>query len=207
MRSILTVTALATAAGVAIAACDGAAPTDSIEATAHDHDAALAGPSPAFQKKMAELRKWSAPFHNLDAAAAAGYDLNFGCVDETVNGVDPSIARGMGYHVTRGDVDIVNDGVIDIDQPEFLVYAPHQNDAQLPKEERLRAARLVAFDYYVPASEWLDPDPPEFFGMPFHWSEAFQGWIRHFYLWGNNPDGITSDFNPATALCTELLNP
>lgn len=187
--------------------CDDAVVAGGIHA-GHAQDPLLAkSASPEVQQKIAELRAWSAGFHNPDNAAAAGYTANIGCIDETAVGVDPSIARGMGYHVTRGDKDIVGDGIIDIDEPEFLVYAPHERDAELPKSERLAAARLVGFDYYIPAALWTDPNPPEFFGVPFNWSEAFQGWIRHIYLWGNNPQGQFEDFNSAVSLCTTLLDP
>lgn len=166
-----------------------------------------ASTSPQVMQKIAELREWSAPFHDLEKAAEAGYTVNIGCIDETIGGVDPSVARGMGYHVTRGDMDLIGDGVVDIDQPEFLVYAPHERDTDLPKEERLAAARLVSFDYFVPGALWTDPNPPEFFGDPFNWSEVFQGWMRHINLWGHNPEGMFEDFNADVRLCTELLSP
>jgi hypothetical protein len=178
-------------------------------ATAHAHagaplDASL---STDVQKRVADLRRWTAPFHDLGKAADAGYTFNIGCIDETIDGVTPVDARGMGYHVTRGDKDIVGDGIVDIDEPEFLVYAPHPEDADLPKSDRLKRARLVALDYFVPGGLWTDPQPPEFFGQPFHWSNTFQGWVRHIYLWGHNPDGMFSNYNPAVGLCTELLSP
>lgn len=204
-RIPLVAASLGLALGVGVA-CDGPEPT---EATAVDHeDHFMAFPaSPDVNRKIADLRRWSASFHTLEGAAAAGYTVNIGCIDETVNGVDPNLARGMGYHVTRGDVDLVNDGAVDIDTPEFLVFAPHPLDAQIPKEERLGRARLIGFDYYVPAVDWPHSDPPEFFGVPFNWSEAFQGWIRHIWLWGNNPQGMYEDFNQAVPLCRELLSP
>lgn len=201
---------LLTVAGLALLAAGcGEVPLDSGTADPHHHpDPLLAADAPpAVQKKIAELRRWSASFHTLEGAAAAGYTANIGCIDETVNGVDPSVARGMGYHVTRGDKDVINDGVIDIDEPELLVFQPHPNDAKLPKEQRLAAARLIGFDYYIPGDQWTDPEPPQFFGEPFNWSNAFQGWIRHIYLWGHNPEGMFADFNAAVPLCTELLNP
>lgn len=180
------------------------AENDAVSTLQHEHASAKFSPSPEFQKKMAELRRWSAEFHNIEKAMEAGYTVMVACVDERVNGVDASEARGMGYHVTRGDVDLIGDGVLDIDMPEFLVYAPHPNDADLPPEERLKAARLVAFDYYLQVPIGDDPgDPPVFLGEELHWSTAFNGWIRHYWIWGHNPDGITSDFNPDVPLCTD----
>lgn len=187
--------------------CDDAGVAGGVHAQ-HGQDPLLAASAaPEVQVKIAELRRWSAEFHNPDKAAAAGYTAHIGCIDETLLGVDPSIARGMGYHVTRGDKDIIGDGIIDINEPELLVYAPHERDAELPKSERLAAARLVGFDYFIPGAVWTDPDPPEFFGVPFTWSDAFQGWMRHIYLWGNNPQGQFEDFNSDVRLCTTLLDP
>ena len=199
------------AAGACLAlllACAAEAPLPSTDGhTMHGQDPLLsAKAAPEIQRTIAELRRWSAPFHDLDAAAAAGYTVNLGCIDETLLGVPAATARGMGYHVTRGDIDLIGDGVVDIRMPELLVYAPHARDAEYPKDERLGKARLVGFDYYLP-----DPDrvltPPEFFGEPFNYSEAFQGWVRHIYLWGNNPEGMFEDYNSAVRLCTTLLDP
>jgi hypothetical protein len=206
-RSLIALATLSTI--LAYAACDGPQPTQVPQLPEHEPSMSMhhTNASPEVRRKIAELREWSASFHTLEGAAAAGYTQNIGCIDETLNGVDPSVARGMGYHLTRGDVDLIGDGVVDIDNPEFLVFAPHRLDDRLPKAERLGKARLVGFDYFVPASLWQQADPPEFFGVPFHWSEAFQGWMRHIYLWGNNPEGMFEDFNQATRLCTELLSP
>jgi hypothetical protein len=177
------------------------------ESPLHHHSLLLSpNASVEVQQAIAQLRRWSAPFHNLEKAAEAHYTVNIGCIDEVLMGVDPSVARGMGYHVTRGDENIV-DGRVDLFQPQFLVYAPHPRDAELPKEERLEAARLAGFDYFVPAALWPHPDPPEFFGEPFNWSEAFQGWMRHIYLWAHNPEGMFEDFNALVPLCTTHLDP
>lgn len=196
---------VAVAAGLIGLAC--AEDTPMASHASHDHEDPLlsAHAPPEVRKKIADLRRWSAPFHNLGKAAEAGYTINIGCIDETIVGVDPAVARGMGYHVTGPD--FAPDGTVDIDAPEFLVYAPHVNDAELPKEERLGAARLVGFDYFVPGDLWTEPDPPEFFGEQFNWSEAFQGWMRHIYLWGHNPEGMFEDFNAHVRLCTDLLDP
>lgn len=202
--AILTSAAVAFVLALGACADDPAGVTD---VAAHADPLLAANAAPDVQKKIAELRAWSAAFHDLDKAAEAGYTANIGCIDETIEGLAPSEARGMGYHVTRGDVDIVGDGVIDIDQPEFLVYAPHERDAELPKSERLGAARLVAFDYFVPGNLWTDPNPPEFFGEPFDWSDTFGGWVRHIYLWGHNSDGTFANYSPGVGLCTELLSP
>ena len=184
----------------------GDAPTAGSDAGTHAHADPLleANASPEIRKKVAELRRWSAKFHDLDEAAEAGYSVNIGCIDERVAGVDASVARGMGYHVTKPG--LIEDGVIDIDEPELLVYAPHERDAHLPKAERLGKARLIGFDYYLPDPDRV-LDPPEFFGIPFSYSEPFAGWVRHIYLWGHNPEGMFENYNQAVPLCTEILAP
>ncbi len=191
-----------------LVACSERSPTAEVVEADHHHGTMMhsAHATPEVQETIAQLRRWSAPFHNLQKAFDANYTVNIGCIDETVAGVDPSVARGMGYHVTRGDENIV-DGRVDIFQPQFLVYAPHPNEANMSKEERLGAARLAAFDYFVPGDLWPHADPPEFFGEPFHWSDEFQGWMRHIYLWFNNPEGIFVDWNAKVPLCAELLSP
>lgn len=198
---------LAIAAGTAglLVSCGEGGPTSDSTASHMSHDPLLdANASVEIRRKIAELRQWSAEFHDLTKAAEAGYTENIGCIDETVAGVSPAAARGMGYHVTKPG--LIEDGIIDIDAPELLVYAPHPRDASIPKSERLANARLIGFDYYLP-----DPDrvlePPEFLGQQFTYSEPFAGWVRHIYLWGHNPEGMFENYNSAVPLCTELLNP
>lgn len=190
---------------VLAAGCSSDAPTAQSTMASHMHQDPLlaADASPAERQKLAELKAWSAPFHDLDKAAAANYTTLFACIDETTVGVDPAVARGMGYHIMRGDVDLIHDGKVDIDQPEFLVYAPSVRDAELAPADRLKAARLVGFEYYLPGSP--DDPAPEFFGDPFDYSPQFGGWVRHIYLWGNNPEGLTENFNAKVPLCADPL--
>ena len=214
-RPILGAVALVAAGFIGLAACDGDMPTAVSSATGHDHDGTSLDvmirdeSRPDVRAQLVELRKLSARFHNIDGAIAAGYDFNIGCIDETLAGLDPSEARGMGYHVTMGGTDLVGDPAVNLLQPEFLVYAPSNNDASLPPAERVRAAKLVGFDYFVPGDPILgedDPNPPTLFGDALNWSPQFGGWMRHIYLWnGGNPDGLYEDCNPRVNLCTQLL--
>jgi hypothetical protein len=211
-RSIHALILLTGASALALVACDDAPPTEPGSADAAvgvasiDQLAERHGPN--INAQLAELRQKTAKWHDIDAAVADGYDLNIGCVDERVAGLPASEARGMGYHVTPSDAfgptGIIGnarpDGLLN---PELLVYAPAQNDADLPPESRVRASRLVGFDYFVPGSP--TDDPPTMFGDPYRWSEAFGGWMFHIYAWGHNPDGITTDWNPAVRLCTDLV--
>lgn len=214
-RPIFGAVALVATGFIGLAACDGDMPTTASSAADHDHygislDVMIQDESrPEVRAQLVELRRLSARFHNIDGAIAAGYDFNIGCIDETIAGLDPSEARGMGYHVTKSGTDLIGNPAVNLLEPELLVYAPADNDADLPEGQRVRAAKLVAFDYFVPGDPVLgenDPNPPTLFGDAFNWSPQFGGWMRHIYLWnGGNPDGLYEDFNPRVNLCTQIL--
>jgi hypothetical protein len=210
MRSVLRIThrLAIVAAGLMLATgCANDVPTSQSATMAGMHDDPLlsATASPEVQQALARLKAWSASFHDLDGAAAAHYDVLFAgrCIDETTVGVPRADAKGMGYHITRGDVNLVTDGKIDINEPEFLVYAPSVRDAEIAPADRLKASRLVGFEYFLPGTG--NETPPELFGEPFGYSPQFGGWVRHLYIWGNNPDGLTADFNSKVPLCADPL--
>lgn len=211
-RRILPAVGLAATVLVGLAACQQDQPTSGL--TGHDDLAPSLNmmiqneSRPEVRAQLVELKRVTAAFHDIDHALAAGYDFNIGCIDETLAGLDPSDARGMGYHVTKSGVDLVGDPDVNLLEPEFLVYAPSPQDASMPPGERVRAATLVGFDYFVPGGPLgeNDPNPPTLFGDPFNWSPTFQGWARHIYIWGGgNPDGLYEDYNPRVPLCTQLL--
>lgn len=203
---MVAIVAAATAATLGIA-CTGESPTEtSSAATAHADMFMGVGASPKAQAQYAELRQWLAPLHNPAKAADAGYTVLFGCIDETTVGVDASTARGMGYHVTAGNRDIVGDDVVSVTEPEFLVYAPAENDAELAPEDRLAAARLVAVEYFVPGTTNDEfHQPADILGGAFVWVDRFQGWARHVWVFGHNPDGINDNWNSAVRLCTDAI--
>ncbi|HLS47393.1 MAG TPA: hypothetical protein VK012_02675 [Gemmatimonadales bacterium] len=185
---------------LAVAACAGETPTEARGTAApHAHTPDFINAAPEVRAKLLELRRWSAPFHNLAKAAEAGYGVNFGCVDESMTGVPRELARGMGHHVGGGTDGLayVLDGVIDIDQPEFLVYAPARAGGGL------ETARLVGFDYFLPdptPENSLQPDP--ILGTEFVYNPGFDGWMAHIYLWGHNPEGMFENWNASVPLCT-----
>jgi hypothetical protein len=198
--------AAGTIAAVGIA-CTGEAPTEASSlAAAHGGMFMGAGSSDKAQAQYAELRQWLAPLHNSAKAAAAGYSALFGCIDETTVGVDASVARGMGYHVTAGNRDIVGDGVISVTEPEFLVYAPAENDAELAPEDRLAAARLVGVEYFVPGTtNDENHQPADVLGGAIVWVQRFQGCARQVWAIGNNTAAINDNWNTAVRLCTDAI--
>ncbi|HSL71957.1 MAG TPA: hypothetical protein VK864_17035 [Longimicrobiales bacterium] len=140
--------------------------------------------SPEINQRLDSLRMLVAPFHNFDKAVAAGYSVGVGCVSDPVLG-------GMGYHYTRADKDLINDGVVNLLEPEFLVYAPRKGGP--PK--------FSALDYFVPYNTWTSPEPPTLLGVPFMREDRFQAWVIHVWLYWNNPDGIFSNYNRDVPQC------
>lgn len=209
----LSILACIAGAAAGVAACGPDIPTDTADAT-HEHaapvlDVMISEESrPDVRRQLVELRRMTARFHNIDQAVRAGYDFNVGCIDETIAGLDPSEARGMGYHVTKSGTDLVGDPAVDLLEPEFLVYEPSRRDASLPEDQRLSNAKLIGVEYVVPGDPVLgpnDPNPPTLFGDPFDWSAPFQSWVRHIFIWDRNPDGLYANYNAAVPLCTQLL--
>lgn len=214
-RPLVTLTTFAVAGMLGFVACENQVPTaadagDPAAASEHvDHGPTLEAllkteTRPEVRAQILELGRVTARYHNIKHAVADGYDANVGCLDETLAGVDPSTARGMGYHVTRSEGNI--DGDLNFLEPEFLVYAPHKQDARLPVDQRVRKAKLIGVEYFIPSGLWTDPNPPELFGDPFDYNSVFDAWVRHIYLWKTNPEGIYENWNAAVPLCTQLLS-
>ena len=138
---------------------------------------------------LAEARKASAPFTDLNAALAAGYtkfpDLHGDCVDQPGQG-------GMGIHYLNASL---LDAALDPLRPEFLVYRQTQNG----KHE------LVALEYVVFAPVWdaMHEQPPVLFGHPMHlvrtpnrYGTTMPFYELHVWLWEHNPNGLFNDWNP-----------
>ena len=196
-RSILFIIALALVG----AACDQATMPDVTEdadldvmaraaqADAFTLDAASVGGDVAAQ--LADVRRLTAPFHNFQRAANAGWFAQLSpCV------ADPEMG-GMGYHF--GNPEYLENGILDPLKPEVLLYEPMKNG-------RLR---LVGVEYVVSFIPQLDEegnpipgipgDQPSLFGQDFDSSPhvgPFGSWTRHVSLWHNNPAGMFAPFNP-----------
>lgn len=171
---------LAAAAAIALAALTP-------DARAHGDPAAT---DFKLHQLLADARKTSAPFTDLQAALAAGYtkfpDLNGDCVDQPGQG-------GMGIHYVNAA--LVGDAELDPLRPEFLVYRPGADGRQ----------ELVALEYVVFAPVWdaLHPQPPVLFGHPMHlvrtpnrYGTPSPFYELHVWLWEHNPNGLFNDWNP-----------
>lgn len=194
--------AVAVATAASLAACD-AKPASNALATsptaigapgAHGHHASSSTGSaalaltPEIEQQLNALRAMTAPFHNFDKAVEAGYSVAAPaagvCISDPVRG-------GMGFHYTRGDKDLINDGVVNLLEPEFLVYAPKDNGG----------VKFAALDYFVPYTTWTQTDPPSLLGVPFQREDGFQAFVLHIWLYWHNPAGFFQNYNPSVPLC------
>lgn len=132
------------------------------------------------EKKLAEARKATRQYHDLDVAEEDGYVLADHCVS------NPDGEGAMGFHAGNfGKVD----GEMDHTDPEVLVY-----------EQRGNKKHLVAVEYLVISEEaptmfdhemhlFIPADHPQ---NPF----GQNVWALHAWIWRANPDGTFADFNP-----------
>jgi len=127
-------------------------------------------------RKLTDLRRATAAFHNVEKAEADGYSVDGPCIYHSELG-------GMGYHYVKPEL---MDGSINLLEPEMLVYEPKPNGH----------LRLVAVEYIVPFDAWVDEDPPSLFGQDFLPNEAGGFYALHVWLWRNNPSGMFFDWNP-----------
>lgn len=126
-------------------------------------------------KDLATLRRVTAGLHRFSAAMDAGWDTEITPCMFSAQG-------GMGYHYGRPEY--INDGKVQVDQPELLLFEPEKNGQ----------FRLVAVEYILPG---LPTDPaPSLFGRSFRYNTAFGVWALHAWVWQNNPSGIFEDWNP-----------
>ena len=147
--------------------------------------------SPGLQDELAQVRRATARFHDLDAAQAAGYELGW------VNGSGVRILTGcisnptagaMGYHYFNAD--LMADLNTDLLHPEALVYAPQGNGK----------LKLAAVEWVVRGQNSNPPgvsSPPSVLGMPMHILVPAVGfYVMHAWVWKHNPAGIMADWNP-----------
>ena len=196
--------ALALAAGFTVIACDSTpsqiastGPSALTEGAAHQHHGSTAGSttldgmssrSSEIARQLNDLRALTAQFHNFDKALEYGYNVAAPaqgvCISDPVRG-------GMGFHYTRGDKDLIGDGVVNLLEPEFLVYAPKPNGG----------VKFAGLDYFVPYDTWPHAEPPSLVGVTFQREDAFQAFVMHIWLYWHNPAGLFENYNPSVPLC------
>lgn len=150
------------------------------EAAAQFGNAHLTGNiTPAeLNRKVAAVRKLTAPFHNIETAIEAGWSVELTpCLELPGEG-------GMGYHY--GNPAFINDQW-NILEPEALMYEPQKNGRM----------RLIGVEYIVPFDEYSEEnDPPVLFGQEFHQNHEAGIWALHAWVWKHNPNGMFADWNP-----------
>ena len=127
-------------------------------------------------RELAELRATVGPFHNIDAAYAAGYQVE-------VTGYRTM----MGFHYLNSSL---LDDTFEVTKPELLLYIPGPNGK----------LRFVGVEYAVPITDLDNPPPaPEGFeGDADVWAinTEFSLWTLHAWVGLNNPNGIFASRNP-----------
>ena len=183
---VVALSGMCAAAGVVIAAPGSGAATAAAGAEHADHQE-----HHDHQAELAQVRRATARFHDLDAALAAGYELGWvnGSGTRIITGCVASPTAGaMGYHYFNPQ--LMDDLAVDLLQPEVLVYAPGPQ-GQL---------RLVAVEWIARGANSNPPgvsEPPSVLGMPMHILVPPVGfYLTHAWVWEPNPAGTFADFNP-----------
>jgi hypothetical protein len=188
---------------VGIGGCSPERPTVAESTTAHRHIVATSSLSPSeVGKALARLRMLTAKWHQYANAAAEGYAVAVGCIDERVV-AGTTEPRGMGFHFANPA--LLGDDAGSLYEPELVIYIGDPTTG---------IARLAGFDYFIPASAtWPSPGAggtapilPEL-GLPYTWSAVHNGWMLHAWPWRHNPDGMFDNFNPEVPLCPCQLDP
>ena len=149
---------------------------------------------------LAEIRKATAKYHDLDAAVADDYVFDPHCVEHPEFG-------GMGHHAVN--MSRIVPFVVP-SKPGVLVYEPMENGRY----------RLVAAEFLVPAEPWdaMNPGGPPMLGqiefddhreiifVENEFGESvpvnakggppFPHYQLHVWVWKNNPKGMYFPFNP-----------
>ena len=165
-------------------ACEAQPAALAPEGVATTHAPATLSASTASQ--IAQLRRLVAPFHDFQTASDAGWSAPITpCL---VAGDLPSTpgSGAMGFHY--GNLAYIQDGgVVDLLQPELLLYEPEQNGK----------LRFVGVEYIVPFADHPATDPaPTLLGQEFAQVPEFGVWGLHIYVGRHNPSGTFAPWNP-----------
>ena len=136
--------------------------------------------------QIAQLRRLVAPFHDFDAAVRAGWAAPITpCLVAADLPSQPG-SGAMGLH--WGNLAYIQDGgVVNLLQPELLLYEPEQNGK----------LRFVGVEYIVPFTDIPATAPaPTLLGHEFAQVPEFGVWGLHIYVGRENPTGIFATWNP-----------
>ena len=129
---------------------------------------------------LAEARAATAQFHDVNVAIAAGYAQATQCL----------AGEGIRYRKQS----LIFDGVIDVTEPELLLYVP-LNDGTV---------RLAAVQYFIPSALWdaTHSSAPSLGEQPFvdRRSPPFGAPMPNYsliaWVWMHNPAGTYALLNP-----------
>jgi hypothetical protein len=152
------------------------------EAAAFQHTSHGGGQPPS--ALVDRVRQATRPFLDVRRATSAEYEQFLGCVSGPQEGA-------MGVHFVNSA--LVDDGVLDVDYPEALIYEA--------KDGRLR---LVGVEFIVMADAWHanNAKPPVLGGQLFHLNPSPNRYglgafyELHVWAWRDNPNGAFVDWNP-----------
>jgi len=154
-----------------------------LAAAQHRHDAVPVVPGvipsgfdASVDRDLARARAATARFQVADLAVSEGYPAVTECVEHQPHGA-------MGLHYTKT---ALHDAVLDVEQPEVLVY------------ERLAdgAIKLNGVEYIVPLAAWPREEAPVIMGQELKRAEQLGFWYLHVWIWTPNPSGVFADWNP-----------
>jgi hypothetical protein len=145
-------------------------------------------------KDLATLRRVTASFHQFEAGKAAGWSTK---ITSCMTGSDPNqAAGGMGFHY--GNTSFI-DGTASVERPQLLLYEPEKNGK----------LRLVAVEYIIPYDfHPRSAAPPVLFAHQFQRVDGFGVWGLHAWVWKDNSNGMSANWNPAVncANTTDILS-
>ena len=107
------------------------------------------------------VRDATEPYHDVEAAKAAGYSIRLTDLDG-ISCIEPPTEGGMGVHMVNGTL-LLDGGKIEETKPEAMVYAESPNTGRL---------KLVAVEYVVFKADWAGSEPPSLFGREFDLVDA-----------------------------------
>ena len=166
----------------ATTAATDAGPSSSVSEAAP----ALVGASATLNAELAQLRRLTAPYHNVDKAVAAGYPIEALCISNPTLGA-------MGYHAVN--FALRNDAEITLLKPDVLLYEKRPNGE----------FRLTGVEYLVRKSTWdaanggQNAAPPTLFGanLPLSNHPPFgKHYELHVWIFKHNPSGMFATWNP-----------
>lgn len=133
--------------------------------------------TPKLHKALAQLRRATAPYHNVRKALADGFVLLEECEERGGDGEVGAVYVNVGH---------ISDGIADPTKPDALLYEPRRNGKQT----------LVGVELVIPYPAWTAGEPPEFFGHPYQREDEFGVFGIHIWIWRHNPNGMFAETNP-----------